>query len=137
MVTISKQLNSGLIPGYRHIRDDQLIVRLEGQGNYTNLYLSKEQRPLLISSTLKWFERQLPSFMRISKSALVNPAYIEKVIKTGPKTIYIQLLDGRQLLVSRRRLTETISRLEQCFGRQHEWRKEQQDYPVNKTFSLD
>lgn len=102
-----------LLPGYRHIRNAQLIVRLEGDGNYTNVYLDADPTPLLVSRTLKWFEDQLPTFIRLSKSTLVNPGYIEQIKKTDPKTVYLRLSDGHQLLVARRRIGETLSRLKQ------------------------
>ncbi|SFF32785.1 LytR/AlgR family response regulator transcription factor [Spirosoma endophyticum] len=114
MLPSSKPEIPFLLPGYRHIRDAQLIVRLEGDGNYTNVYLDANPTPLLVSRTLKWFEAQLPTFIRLSKSTLVNPGYIEQVRKVDAKTVYLKLVDKHQLLVSRRRVGETLARLTQC-----------------------
>ncbi|GAB4035549.1 LytR/AlgR family response regulator transcription factor [Spirosoma jeollabukense] len=102
-----------LLPGYRHVRNAQLIVRLEGDGNYTKVYLESHTESLLVSRTLKWFEEQLPTFVRLSKSTLVNPGYIEQIRKVDNKTVYLRLADGHLLLISRRRISETLARLAQ------------------------
>lgn len=100
-----------LIPGYRHIRDTRFMIRLEGNGNYTVIYLSDHSRPLMVSQTLKYFELRLPCFIRASKSSLINPAYIDTVIKQDSKTMYLQLTDGVSIPVSRRRICDTEAKL--------------------------
>ena len=99
------------IPGYGHFRDAQLVVRFEGNGNYTIVHLSTDERPLLVSQTLKRFESQLPGFIRISKSDLINPSYVQKVIQKEAKVMYVQLIKGPRLLISRRRISETLFKL--------------------------
>ena len=99
------------IPGYRKFQHRQLISRLEGNGNYTIVHVQGDQKPLLVSQTLKRFESYLPHFIRINKSALVNPTYVDQVIRKGAKVLYIKLIDGHCLLVSRRRITQTLARL--------------------------
>lgn len=136
MLTSSKLKTPDLIPGYRHIHNSQHIIRLEGEGNYTNVYLSQQTKPLLTSRTLKYFQKQLPGFIRISKSALVNPAYVEKMIGSGSTTVSLQLADGTRLSISRRRVTDTIGRLEQCFGQRYTWKREQ-FVPENKVVPKD
>ena len=116
-----------LVPGYKDFQNPELIVRLEGIGNYTLLHLGKLTRPLIInrgrppllsndqplmvSKTLKYFERQLPGFIRVSKSTLINPSYISQVLKVNNRIMYVLLLDGTRIEVSRRRIDDTLEKL--------------------------
>ena len=111
MIDQQKESKTLLIPAYRHIHDIHLIMRLEGKGNYTIVYLRSEPKPLLVSRTLKFFEPQLPDFIRVSKSLLLNPGYIEKIIKVNSKQLFLQLTDGVRISVSRRRIADTLARL--------------------------
>ena len=99
------------IPGYRHLQDPQLIGWLEGSGNYTNIHLKGNLKPLMASQTLKYFELHLPGFVRVSKSSVVNPSYIQRVIKVDAKTMYLELMDGITIAVPRRRILHTLARL--------------------------
>lgn len=105
-----------LIPGYKPIQNIQHIVRLKGDGNYTNIYSINQVKPLLVSQTLKYFELQLLPFIRISKSFLINPAYIERVIEANAKTMYLQFADGTSLPVARRRIVDTQRKLSTQFS---------------------
>jgi two-component system LytT family response regulator len=105
------QDNPVLIPGYRHFQDTHLMMRLEGDGNYTLIHLSGRSHPLLVSQTLKYFELQLPFFIRASKSSLINPAYIDTVVKQDSKTMHLRLTDGARIPVSRRRIIDTEAKL--------------------------
>ena len=98
------------IPGYRTIQDTQLIVRLEGNGNYTIVHLKDQIKSLMVSQTLKRFEPHLPDFIRVSKSSIINPAYVKKVIQ-GDRMTALLLTDGVKILVSRRRTARTLVRL--------------------------
>lgn len=100
------------IPGYPHQQDSQLIVWLEGSGNYTLVHLRDDHQPLMVSQTLKYFERHLPGFIRVSKSALVNPNFIDRVTQVDAKTMYLQLTGGITIPVPRRRIVATRARLE-------------------------
>ncbi len=99
------------IPGYRHIQDPELIGWFEGSGNYTLVYLKGGRRPLMVSQTLKYFERHLPGFIRVSKSSVVNPTYIQTVIQQSTQTMYLKLLDETTIIVPRRRILDTLARL--------------------------
>ena len=99
------------IPGYRRLKNAELIIRLEGNGNYTILHLRDEAKPLLVSQTLKRFEEHLPHFIRISRSTIINPHYAKQIIQEDAKVIYIKLTNGLCLLVSRRRIVDTLARL--------------------------
>ncbi len=105
-----------LVPGYKPIQNIQQIVRLKGDGNYTNIYSIDQAKPLLVSQTLKYFELQLLPFIRISKSFLINPAYIEQVIEANAKTMYLQFADGTRLPVARRRIVDTQLKLVSQFS---------------------
>lgn len=104
-----------LIPGYAQLTNTQSIVRLAGDGNYSLLYLQQEPKPLLVSVTLKWFECRFAHFIRVSKSALVNPRYVVEVKRRGPREVYLELVDGTLVVVSRRRIAATLHRLQDGF----------------------
>ena len=110
MKLLSPQSAPLLIPAYRHIQDSKQIIRLQGNGNYTVLHLRASPKPLLITLTLKAFEGQLPGFIRVHKSSLINPAYVKKVIYEADKTISLLLTDGVRIAVSRRRTEEALAR---------------------------
>ena len=99
------------IPGYRHFQHQHLISRLEGSGNYTLVHVLGNTNPLVVSQTLKRFENEWPQFIRISKSSLVNPRYIDRLIRKDAKVVYVKLIDGHRLSVSRRRIPQTLARL--------------------------
>lgn len=111
MITQPEEGAQLLIPAYRHIQDTQLITRLEGRGNYTAVFLKGKTYPLIVSRTLKFFEDQLTDFIRINKSTMINPKYINKVIKEDAKTVSLLLSDGVLKLTSRRRVADTLARL--------------------------
>lgn len=76
------------------------IVRCEGDGNYTHVYLDDHQKHIA-SKTLKDFEQLLPSyFVRIHKSHLINTHFIKKYIK-GEGGVVV-MADASELEVSRR-----------------------------------
>ncbi|MBO0951567.1 LytTR family transcriptional regulator DNA-binding domain-containing protein [Fibrella forsythiae] len=98
-------------PGYSPLKRPELIIRLEGDGNYTNIYSLQQSRPLLVSQTLLHHQRQLPSFLRVSKSSLVNPAHVVRIVKKG-RVVHLRLQDDAMVLVSRRRVSETVAALD-------------------------
>jgi two-component system, LytTR family, response regulator len=86
------------------------IVRLEGSGNYTNFYL-KDGTKMLVSRTLKEYETLLDgqAFVRVHKSCIVNLGFVRKffVKKEGE----LELADGQQVKISRRRAQMFIDRI--------------------------
>jgi DNA-binding LytR/AlgR family response regulator len=105
------QSNKGPIPAYRHIQDLDQLVHLEGAGNYTLLYLLDSVNPLLVSTTLKYFEQQLSGFIRLSKGILINPQFISKVTREGHKLLLVELSTGAKFLVARRRIDYVLQRV--------------------------
>ena len=108
----SSCLQKLLIPFYdrkRTVSVDE-IVRLEGSGNYTNFFL-KDGTKMLVSRTLKEYETLLDgqAFVRVHKSCIVNLEFVRKfyVKKEGE----LELADGQQIKISRRRAQMFIDRI--------------------------
>lgn len=108
----SSCLQKLMIPFYdrkRTISVDE-IVRLEGSGNYTNFFL-KDGTKMLVSRTLKEYETLLDgqAFVRVHKSCIVNLGFVRKffVKKEGE----LELTDGQQVKISRRRAQMFIDRI--------------------------
>lgn len=115
-----------VVPGYRYLLDEALLVYCQGASNYTLLHLTKLERPLLVNATtflptthtaplmvtrtLKYFEAQLLHFIRISKSLLVNPLYMNKIVSVKGRSMQVHLLDGTVLDGSRQRILETTDK---------------------------
>ncbi|WP_461148229.1 LytR/AlgR family response regulator transcription factor [Spirosoma pulveris] len=106
-------LDQGLLafPGYRIPQPVTQIPWLEGQGNYTRIHLSGQKTPLMVSQTLKAFDRQLPAFLRANRGALINPAYVRAVTWINSKQMTLTLLDGQLIRVARRRIEEMTIKL--------------------------
>ncbi|RZM08501.1 MAG: LytTR family transcriptional regulator [Pedobacter sp.] len=88
----------------------ELVIRLESDASYTNIYYKNQPRPVLMSRTLLHFQRGLPSFWRVSKSALVNPAYVVGIVREDKK-YYVRMTDDTLVLIARRRQEETLAAL--------------------------
>lgn len=78
------------------------IVRCESQRNYTKFYF-KEDKPLLVSKTLKDFDEILTEhgFERIHHSHLININYLKKYVKTDGG--YAVMEDGSEVPVAQRK----------------------------------
>ena len=96
-------------PGQRQPIVVQSIVWLEGDANYTKVHC-QNGTCLLISQPLRWFEPRL-DFLRVHRSAIVNPAFIHEFRQKRSRAGWVQLLDGLVLPVSRSRLVDTAARL--------------------------
>lgn len=86
------------------------IVRLEGAGNYTKFFL-KDGTKMLVSRTLKEYETLLTNqaFVRVHKSCIVNLGFVRRffIKKEGE----LELTDGQQVKISRRRAQVFIDRI--------------------------
>ncbi|MFD1141357.1 response regulator transcription factor [Larkinella insperata] len=90
-----------------------LIKYLKGFSNYTWLYYC-DGRKVLLSKSLCYFEKKLPSFFRVHKTALVNPHYITD-FKAPPghkMSGSVLLKDDLTLPVSRRRWNQLVDSLQ-------------------------
>ncbi|MEO6284317.1 MAG: LytTR family DNA-binding domain-containing protein [Dyadobacter sp.] len=85
------------------------IIRLQGEGNYTNIFI-KGQNAVLSSRTLKYYEEMLDEFgfIRTHKSHLVNPKFVSKLMADHD---VLELLDGARVEISRRKKEEVIRQL--------------------------
>ncbi len=88
------------------------IVRLEGEGNYSYLYLADGQK-ILISKTLSTFEQFLPDdlFVRVHKSHLINISYIRTILKTSPP--YLVMYNLIEIPISPSKKDILISKLQE------------------------
>jgi len=84
------------------------FIRLEGEGNYTNIFFEKE-KPLLASRTLKDFEEILASygFIRVHRSHLINKRFVNSVLFDGS----VDMADGSKIEISRRRKEAVMQQL--------------------------
>lgn len=88
------------------------IVYLEASNNYTNIYLSSNQK-LLVSRTLKDFEDMLPSdsFLRIHHTTVINKYHVEKYIRGEGGQVVMR--HGNVLDVSKRKKAEFLQAIGQ------------------------
>ncbi len=79
------------------------IIRCESDTNYTRFFLLKEQKPILVSKTLKDYEDLLKDygFCRVHHSNLINLKYVKRYIK-GEGGIAV-MIDGAEVEISRRK----------------------------------
>jgi two-component system LytT family response regulator len=74
--------------GVRFLNRDEIIF-VKAEGNYFRIYLQSEEKSLLVSKTLRYFESQMDtkSFMRVHKSYVVNMNKIQEYSRSGGGTI--------------------------------------------------
>ncbi|MES2773234.1 MAG: LytTR family DNA-binding domain-containing protein [Bacteroidota bacterium] len=86
------------------------ILYCEGENNYTRFVFAKH-KPMLVSKTLGDYEDLLADhgFLRIHKSYLVNAKYVTRVDREG----MVQMSDGKQLSISKRRKELIMNTLRQ------------------------
>ncbi len=85
-----------------HLFDTNEIIRCESQDNYTKFYI-KDNKPILISKTLKEYEELLSNqgFIRIHQSHLINLNFLKSYIKKDGG--YIIMADNSKLPISKRK----------------------------------
>jgi DNA-binding LytR/AlgR family response regulator len=79
------------------------IIWLEGEGNYSWANFS-DGHCCLLTHTLKRLESQLPTFLRIRRSASINPAHVLSFRRIDSRYAYVILSNGIKLSISRRRI---------------------------------
>ncbi|GAB4024873.1 LytR/AlgR family response regulator transcription factor [Spirosoma koreense] len=85
------------------------IVWLEGEANYTRIYYQNGTFSIA-TQPLQWFEHHL-DFIRVHRSAIINPAFIQEFVQQRGRSGWVRLLDNRVIPVSRNRLEQTAARL--------------------------
>jgi DNA-binding LytR/AlgR family response regulator len=89
------------------------ITHCKGDGNYTRVYLQGLQKPIIATQTLKLFESQLPNFLRVSKSTLINHQYIESIDRQPGGILELYMTNASSVAVSRRRKQDIWNKLNQ------------------------
>jgi two-component system, LytTR family, response regulator len=86
------------------------IIRLEADSCYTKV-ISRVEKSLIISRTLKEFEDTLPKdvFFRVHKSHLINLKHIKDYSKISGN--YVTMSDGSKVEISRRKTPEFILKI--------------------------
>ncbi|GAA4447641.1 hypothetical protein GCM10023189_04270 [Nibrella saemangeumensis] len=81
------------------------IVNLEAESNYSYVF-TRDGKRYLVSKTLKELEQVLDErmFVRIHKSYTINLAYVQSGLFNRDRIL--QLADGREVPISRRRMKE-------------------------------
>jgi two-component system LytT family response regulator len=97
-----------------HLFEVSDIIRCESEDNYTKFFIKNNNKPILISKTLKEYEELLTEhgFERIHQSHLINIAYLKSYIKKDGG--YVIMADNSHLPISQRkkdRLQEILKTL--------------------------
>ncbi|GAB3023925.1 LytTR family DNA-binding domain-containing protein [Spirosoma pulveris] len=95
--------------GYTHQVHISSIVWLEGDANYTRVHF-QNGTITTITQPLHWFEQNL-NFVRIHRSAIINPAYAREFVQKKGRSGWVRLLDDTVIPVSRDRLHYTAAQL--------------------------
>ncbi|WP_080055398.1 LytTR family DNA-binding domain-containing protein [Spirosoma aerolatum] len=99
------------LPGLDRPITHNSIIRLMGFGNYTWVYLTEPSKPVLITQTLKWFEHQLSDFIRVHKSEMINPLFVQTLNNPNNATLEVCLTNGYTARISRRRIHMVTKKL--------------------------
>lgn len=113
MLDITSIEDSIKLPGIRRPIPAHSIAYLEGYGNYTRIYFQGKPNPIIVTQTLKWFEDQLPTFIRTHKSLLVNDQFIKGIARHDHqnRTVWLELQNNAAVKVSRRRTDTVLTKL--------------------------
>ena len=90
-----------------------LLAYFSGASNYTWLQFRNGDRRLL-SKPISYFEEQLPHFIRVHKTALINPASVADIQAPTHSKMpgMVRMQDGTELPVSRRRWDDVMRLLQ-------------------------
>lgn len=108
--TSSNKVSIPTKDGFIYVNQNE-IIHLEASDSYTFIYLT-DGRKHLSSKNIKVFEKQLgeQSFYRVHKSHIINVKHHLKEFSRSEGNMVI-LSEGRSAPVSRRKLTEFLSRI--------------------------
>ena len=81
------------------------IIRLEAQSNYTCIYFA-DRPPVVMARVLKLYDKMLKpyGFLRIHRTHLINPQYVEDLDLAGK----VQMTDQSLPEISRRKRREVL-----------------------------
>ncbi|XWW44701.1 LytTR family transcriptional regulator DNA-binding domain-containing protein [Fibrella sp. USSR17] len=113
-----------------------LLAYFIGADNYTWLHFRDgEQR--LLAKPLTYFEQRLPAFVRVHKTALVNPDCVASVSPPPRPKLNgtVRMRDGMEMAISRRRWAEVAPRLQPINSEPVEVEALPTPVPVDQTFT--
>lgn len=116
LIRLTKRNETNVLLIHQLLEQPSLLAYFIGADNYAWLQFRSGERRLL-TKPLVYFEERLPTFIRIHKTALINPTYVACVHQPPrPKMAgSVQLMDGTELPVSRRRWREVSHLLQTDF----------------------
>jgi two-component system LytT family response regulator len=84
------------------------IQYIESDGSYVSVFLTDQNKPVILSKSLREFEELLnnPDFFRAHNSYLVNIKYIKKIVRTDGGEII--MANGRSLPLARTKKADLI-----------------------------
>lgn len=87
------------------------IVRFQSDGSYTNLYITDQKKPILISKPIGDYQEILTNepFIRIHRSHLINLHHVSKYVKGEGGSVIMS--DSSIVEISRRKKAEFIENL--------------------------
>lgn len=91
----------------------ELIAYFSGANNYCWIYFRNGEKKLL-AKPISYLESQLPSFIRVHKTVLINPAYVKSLDQPPHKKMAgkVYLDTGEVFPVSRRRWSQVVESLQ-------------------------
>ena len=102
-------MNSIQLTGHPNAVLIDSIVWLEGEASYTRVHFQNGTNTI-VAQPLSWFEQKL-DFIRVHRSAIVNPAYVKEFGQKKGRSGWVRLLNNTHIPVSRDRLEYTASQL--------------------------
>lgn len=97
------------LKGYKDSMPVDSISWLQAEASYTRVHY-QDGTFTLISQPLRWFEQHL-DFVRVHRSAIVNPLFVQEFVQKKSRAGWIRLTDGTIVSVSRGRLENTVVQL--------------------------
>lgn len=100
------------------IQHPVLVAYLTGANNYTWLHF-RDGKKLLVSKSLSYFEGRLPKFIRIHKTAMINPQCMQAVYEPPRRKAsgVVEMSCGTKLPIGRRRWNEIAETLLQSIAK--------------------
>ncbi|GAB4016749.1 hypothetical protein GCM10028808_46170 [Spirosoma migulaei] len=91
----------------------ELIAYFSGANNYCWIYFRNGEKKLL-AKPISYLESQLPNFIRVHKTVLINPAYVKSLDQPPHKKMAgkVYLDTGEVFPVSRRRWSQVVESLQ-------------------------
>ncbi len=95
--------------GHPHAVLIDSIIWLEGEASYTRVHFQSGANTI-VTQPLSWFEQNL-DFIRVHRSAIVNPSYVDEFVQKKGRSGWIRLVNNTVIPVSRDRLGYTAAQL--------------------------